>query len=274
MATSFELEIRPRSGWQPVDLHELWHYRELLGFLVWRDIAIRYRQTLLGSLWAVLQPMIGMLVFTLVFHRWAGIDGDGSPYPLFVYAGLLAWTFFANAVSFSSNSLVGNQALVSKVYFPRMLMPLGSLGAFLLDMLIGLLLLGGLLVYYGWPLSHQVVLFPVFVLGCVLAASGFSLILSALNVYFRDIKYAVPFFVQIGIFITPVFYPVAYIPDEYQGLAGLNPIAGMVEGFRYSLLGSDPHWILMGISLATCVGLFFAGLCIFRRMESRFADVI
>ncbi len=274
MVSLLEFEIKPRRGWQALNLREIWDYRGLFGFLVWRDITIRYKQTVLGSVWAVLQPLIGMLVFTLIFHRLAGIQSDGPPYPLFVYAGLVPWTFFANAVSLSSNSLVGNQQLISKVYFPRMLVPLGSIGAFLLDLLIGLLLLVGLMIYYRWSLSSHLVLLPLFVLGSFLAASGLGFILSALNVYFRDVKYAVPFFVQMGMFVTPVLYPMSYIPEDFRILMGLNPVAGMVEGFRYSLLGKPAHWGLTGISLATSIGLFFAGLYIFRRMESRFADVI
>ena len=274
MAQSLELEIRPRRGLRALDLGELWDYHELFVLLVWRDITVRYKQTLLGGLWAVLQPVLGMLVFTFVFHRLAGIQSDGVPYSLFVYAGLLPWTFFANAVSLSGNSLVNNQELISKVYFPRMLVPLGSIAAFLLDLLIGLLLLLGLMVYYRWPASLHVVWLPLFVLGSFLAACGLGLVISALNVYFRDVKHAVPFFIQMGMFVTPVLYPLSYVPEKFRVLVGLNPLAGMVEGFRYSLLGSPAHWELIGLSFATSLGLFLAGLFIFRTMESRFADVI
>src|SRR5690348_17030549 len=189
MASSFELIIRPRKGWQPVDFKEIFLYRELLGFLVWRDIKIRYRQTLLGGLWAVLQPLIAMLIFTFVFHRLAGVKSDGPPYPLFAFAGLAPWTFFSGAVSQSSNSLVTNQQLVSKVYFPRVFIPLGAVGALLVDLTLSLCLFAVLQIYYGWPVSASLVWLPVFAVGAVLAASGFGLIFSALNVSYRDVKY-------------------------------------------------------------------------------------
>jgi lipopolysaccharide transport system permease protein len=274
MALSFELVIRPRRGWQPIDFREVALYRELLGFLVWRDIKIRYRQTVLGGLWAVLQPLIAMLIFTFVFNRMAGVKSDGPPYPLFAFAGLSAWTFFSNSVSQSSNSLVGNQQLVSKVYFPRIFIPLGAVGALLLDLVFSLVLFAALMVYYRWPVSANIVLLPLFILGAILFASGAGLILSALNVTFRDVKYAVPFLVQMGLFVTPVIYPMRYIPHRLQLVIGLNPMAGVVVGFRHALLGSPASWSLMGTSLAMSIICFVSGLYIFRRMESRFADVI
>lgn len=274
MASAFELTIRPRKGWQPVDFREIFLYRELLAFLVWRDIKIRYRQTLLGGLWAVLQPLIAMLIFTFVFNRLAGVKSDGPPYPLFAFAGLAPWTFFSSAVSQSSNSLVTNQQLVSKVYFPRVFIPLGAAGALLLDLCFSLMLLGVLMLYYRWPVTSSIVLLPVFMLAAVLSASGIGLILSALNVSFRDVKYAVPFLIQMGIFVTPVIYPIRYIPQRWQLLMGLNPMAGVVLGFRHSLLGSAASWQVMGVSLAVSGLLFVSGLFIFRRMERRFADII
>jgi lipopolysaccharide transport system permease protein len=274
MASSFELIIRPRKGWQPVDFKEIFLYRELLGFLVWRDIKIRYRQTLLGGLWAVLQPLIAMLIFTFVFHRLAGVKSDGPPYPLFAFAGLAAWTFFSTAVSQSSNSLVSNQQLVSKVYFPRVFIPLGAVGALLLDLAFSLALLILMMIYYRWPISPKLFLLPVFVLGAVLSASGIGMTLSALNVSFRDIKYAVPFLVQMGIFVTPVIYPIHYVPERWQVLMGLNPMTGVVLGFRYAVLGSAASWSVMGLSLAVSIALFILGLLVFRRMERRFADII
>jgi lipopolysaccharide transport system permease protein len=271
---SFELTIRPRRGWQPVDFREIFLYRELLGFLVWRDIKIRYRQTLLGGLWAVLQPLIAMLIFTFVFHRLAGVNSDGPPYPLFAFAGLAPWTFFAASVSQSSNSLVANHQLVSKIYFPRVFIPLGAVGALLMDLIFSLCLLGVLMIHYHWHLTIHVLLLPIFMLAAILAAAGSGLILSALNVSFRDIKYAVPFLIQMGIFVTPVIYPIRYIPPRWQILMGLNPMAGVVLGFRHSLLGSEASWPVMGVSLTVSALLFIFGLFIFRRMESRFADVI
>jgi lipopolysaccharide transport system permease protein len=274
MQKSVELVLKPHSGWQPIDLGELWLRRELFQFLVWRDIKIRYKQTVLGGLWAVLQPLLPMIIFTLFFGRLAGIQTDGPPYPLFTYSGLVLWTFFANAVSQSSNSLVGNQALVSKVYFPRIFIPLASIGALLLDLLISLVLLFALMAYYDWPVSVGCLAVPFYLVGTLLASSGLGLILSALNVRFRDVKYAVPFFIQMGLFVSPVIYPLQYIPPQYQLLLGLNPMSGMIVGFRHSLLGGPVNWPLIAISTATSLGLFVAGLFIFRRTERRFADII
>ena len=274
MSTSFELTIRPRKGWQAVDFKEVVLYRELLGFLAWRDIKIRYRQTLLGGLWAVLQPLIAMVIFTFVFHRMAGVKSDGPPYPLFAFAGLAPWTFFSTSLTQSSNSLIANQQLVSKVYFPRLFIPLGAIVALLLDLALSLGLLAVLMIYYHWHLPASVFWLPVFAAGAVLTACGAGMMLSALNVSFRDVKYTVPFLVQMGIFITPVIYPVQYLPHRWQMLMGLNPMAGVVTGFRYALLGTPAPWQLMGLSLAISALLFFAGLLIFKRMENRFADVI
>lgn len=274
MASNFELVIKPRRGWQSIDLREIMLYRELLGFLIWRDIKIRYRQTALGALWAILQPLIGMVIFTVVFHRIAGIHSDGPPYPLFAFAGLIPWTFFSNGVSASSNSLISNQQLVSKVYFPRIFIPLGSIAALLLDLILSLAILFLIMVKYRWPVTSEIVWLPLFIVAAFLAASGIGLVLSALNVNFRDVKYAVPFLIQMGIFVTPVIYPIRYIPARWQTLAGLNPMAGIVLGFRAAILGGSAPWPLIDISLATSVFLFIVGLLIFRRMERRFADLI
>lgn len=274
MASSFELTIQPRKGWQPVQFKEMYLYRELLAFLIWRDIKIRYRQTLLGGLWAVLQPLIAMLIFTLVFNRLAGVKSDGPPYPLFAFAGLAPWTFFSTALGQSSNSLVTNQQLVSKVYFPRVFIPVGAVGALLVDLAFSIGMLLVLMVYYHWSITARVVLLPVFIMAAVLAASGAGLTLSALNVSFRDVKYAVPFLIQMGIFVTPVIYPIHYIPQRWQVLMGLNPMTGVVLGFRWALLGVNASWPVMGLSLAVSVTLFVVGLLVFRRMERRFADII
>src|SRR6266852_5446511 len=220
MSTTFELTIRPRKGWQAIDFKEIYLYRELLAFLIWRDIKIRYRQTLLGGLWAILQPFITMLVFTFIFNRVAGVKSDGPPYKLFAYAGLAPWTFFSTSVTQSSNSLIANQQLVSKVYFPRIFIPLGAIGALLLDLVLSLGLFAAMLAYYRWPLTTAVFWLPVFMLSAVLAAAGMGLTLSALNVSFRDVKYVVPFLVQMGLFLTPVIYPVRYVPQRLQILMG------------------------------------------------------
>ncbi len=274
MESHFELTIQPRKGWQPIDLKEVYLYRELLAFLIWRDIKIRYRQTMLGGLWAILQPLIAMLIFTFIFHRLAGVSSDEAPYPLFALAGVSAWTFFSSAVSQSSNSLIGNQQLVSKVYFPRFFIPLGAIGAFLMDLALSLVMLAVLMAWYRWPVTPAIFELPLFILGSVLSAAGLGLALSAINVSYRDVKYAVPFLLQMGIFVTPVIYPIGYIPEKWRVLVGLNPMAGMVLGFRHSILGSPASWTVMGLSLIVSVVLFVSGLLIFRRMESVFADVI
>jgi len=274
MSATFELTIRPRKGWQAIEFKEIILYREVLGFLVWRDIKIRYWQTLFGGLWAILQPLVAMLIFSFIFNRMAHVQSDGPPYKLFAYAGVAPWTFFSTSVSQSSNSLLTNQQLVSKVYFPRIFIPIGAVGALLVDLVFSLGLCGVLLLIYHWPLTAAIVWLPVFILGAFLAASGTGLILSALNVSFRDIKYAVPFLVQMGLFITPVIYPPAYIPKRFHFLLELNPMAGVVIGFRHALLGTPGSWELMGISLGVSLLLFIAGLLIFRRMENRFADII
>lgn len=274
MKSHFELTIQPRKGWQPIDFKEVYLFRELLAFLVWRDIKIRYRQTMLGGLWALLQPLIAMVVFTFIFHRLAGMESDGAPYQLFAFSGVAAWNFFATSVSQSSNSLISNQQLVSKVYFPRFFIPLGAIGAFLMDLFLSLAMLGALMIYYHWRLTWTILELPIFILGAFLASAGVGLALSAINVSYRDVKYAVPFMLQMGIFATPVIYPMRYLPHKWQVVAGLNPMAGVVVGFRHAILGSPASWSLMGLSLAVSLFLFVAGLFIFRRMETVFADVI
>jgi lipopolysaccharide transport system permease protein len=274
MSTTFELDIRPRKGWQAIDFKEIYLYWELLAFLVWRDVKIRYRQAFLGGAWALLQPFIAMLIFSFIFNRLAHVQSDGPPYKLFAFAGLVPWTFFSTSVTQSSNSLIANHQLVSKVYFPRIFIPLGSVLALLLDLTLSLGLFAVMMIYYRWPLTSAVLWLPVFLLAAILAASGTGLILSALNVSFRDVKYAVPFMVQMGLFVTPVIYPVRYVPQKWQALMGLNPMAGVVIGFRHALLGSAASWQVIGVSLATSVFLFVAGLLIFRRMENKFADII
>jgi lipopolysaccharide transport system permease protein len=274
MTKSFELLIKPSAGWRAIDWREIWLFRELFFFLVWRDVKIRYRQTALGVAWAVLQPLVLMLLFTTVFNRLGHIDSGGPPYPLFAFAGLLGWTFFANAVSASSNSLVGNQNLVSKVYFPRVFIPLGATGALAIDLVLNILLCLPLLLYYGWPVTPALLWLPLFALGTFVVASGVGFTLSALNVQFRDVKYTVPFLVQAGMFVTPVIYPVTSVPEPYRLWLGLNPMAGMVEGFRYAILGTPACWGVIGLSAAVSVALFIGGLFIFRRLERGFADLI
>lgn len=275
MASTHELVIGPRKGWQPVDLRELWEYRELLGYLVWRDIKVRYKQTFLGGLWAILQPLIGMVVFGVMFQRVSGIRGDdSSPYPLFVFAGLVLWTFFANGIALSSNSLVGSEQMIRRIYFPRILMPLGQVVALLFDLMISLIFLGGLMFYYHQRMSATVLWLPAILLGTCLTTAGMGFILSTLNVHYRDVKYALPFFTQMLLFLTPVLYPIEHVPGRLRFLLSLNPMAGMVEGFRYALLGSTVSWNLIAGSFVGAILTFVIGLFFIRRMETTFADVI
>jgi lipopolysaccharide transport system permease protein len=273
-AYTAELLIKPRRGWQPIDFKELWDFRELLGFLIWRDIKVRYKQTILGGLWAVLQPLIGTLVFGILFTTVARINTGKVPYPLFVYAGLVPWTFFATALSLSSNSLVGSEQMIRKTYLPRIMIPLAAILGLIIDMLIGFALMLPLLLYYRWPLTTSVVWLPLCILGSFLAAAGMGLTLSALNVHYRDVKYVVPFFTQMAFFLTPVIYPLRTVPKSLQFVLGLNPMAGMEEGFRHALLGTAVSFDLIWTSSAVSALVFVAGLYIFRRMERTFADLI
>jgi lipopolysaccharide transport system permease protein len=275
MSSSPELLIKPRCGWQPVDLRELWLYRELLVYLAWRDIKVRYKQTILGGLWAVLQPLIGTVIFAVLFTRVVSIKSNDCPYPLFAYSGLVCWTFFSNALQLSSNSLVGSANLISKTYFPRILIPLGTILALMLDMLIGFAVMVILVICYRWHVTFALLWLPIFIIGSFLAASGMGLLLSAWIVKYRDLRYVVPFFIQITFFVTPVVYPVNYVPSGWlRMLLGLNPMAGMVEGTRHAVLSTPLSWALVCSSTIVSGLLFVAGLYVFRRMERIFADVI
>ena len=267
--------IEPKKGWVPIDLKEIWDYRELLYFLTKRDIKVRYKQTILGGLWAVIQPAFTMLVFTLFFGRLAKVPSDGLPYPIFVYAGLLPWTYFANAVTASGNSLVGSANLITKVYFPRLMVPGSAALAGLLDFFIALFVLAALMIWYQFLPGPGFLLFPFLVALTFLCAVGVGLWLSALNVQYRDIRYAIPFLIQIWMFLSPVIYPVSLVKDKYQWLLALNPMGGVIHAYRASLLGHQPiDWPLLGLSAFMIVALFLSGLCYFRRMERVFADVV
>jgi lipopolysaccharide transport system permease protein len=274
VSSTVELLIKPRRGWQSVDVKELWLCREILLFLVWRDIKVRYKQTFLGGLWAILQPLIGTMVFGVLFTKVLPIRNEQVPYPLFVYAGLVPWTFFANALALSSNSLVNSEHMIRKTYFPRLFIPVATILALILDMLIGFTLMAVLYFCYAWPLTPSLLWLPIFIVGSFLAASGIGLILSALNVRFRDVKYLVPFFIQMAFFLTPVIYPARFVPRQLEMLLGLNPMAGMVEGIRHALLGTPVSWTLVWASTTVSTLLFVLGLHVFRRMERTFADVI
>jgi lipopolysaccharide transport system permease protein len=268
--------IEPSHGWVRLDWREIWRYRELLYFLTWRDVKIRYKQTVLGAAWAILQPAMAMVVFTVIFGRLAGLEQrtGGIPYPIYVYTGLLPWTFFAGAITASSNSLISSTNLITKIYFPRLIIPLAAVGAGLVDLGVSFTVLLGLMLYYGTPVSWQLVLVPILLAGTILAATGVGTLLSALTVAYRDFRYVVPFMIQIWMFMTPVIYPSSIVPDRWRAFFSLNPMAGLVDGFRAAFLGRPLNWVHLSLSLLTAAALFVAGVIYFRRVERRFADII
>jgi lipopolysaccharide transport system permease protein len=272
--------IRPRSGWQPVNFRELWRYRELLWFLAARDVNVRYKQTVLGVAWAVIQPLFTMIVFSVFFGRLAKIPSDGVPYPLFALTGLLPWQLFSYALTQSSNSLVNEQRLITKVYFPRLVVPLGSVLSGLADFAVAfvLLLLGiGVHIAMGGsnPIGWPILLLPLFIVFAVASALSVGLWLAALNVQYRDVRYTVPFLAQMWLFLTPIAYPSSLVPAEYRVLYGLNPMTGVVEGFRWAIVGGPaPDGGMMAASIAMASVLLIGGLFYFRRLEIKFADVV
>lgn len=269
------LVIEPSRGWVGLKLKELWEYRELVYFLVWRDVKVRYKQTALGAAWAVIQPLFSMLVFTVVFGKLAKMPSDGIPYPLFSYAALLPWNYFAQGLSSSSDSLVGSANLIRKVYFPRLAIPVAAVCGGVVDFLIafGVLLL--MMGYFGVSPTANVMWLPGFLLLAVVTALGVGLWLSALNVQYRDVKYTVPFLVQFWMYATPIVYPSSLLPEPWKTLYGVNPMAGVVEGFRWALLGvKTPPGAMLWVSVAAAVLLLVSGAYFFRRMEKTFADVV
>jgi lipopolysaccharide transport system permease protein len=266
--------IERSRGWVSLRLGELWTYRELLYFLVWRDVKVRYKQTALGAAWAVLQPLLTMIVLTVFFGRLAKIPSNGVPYPLFVYTALLPWQLFAFALTESANSLVGNQSLITKIYFPRLIVPLASVLAGLVDFGISFVVLLILMLYYGIAPTATIVVLPLFIILAVATALSVGLWLSALNVQFRDVRYTIPFLTQFWLFATPVAYPSSLVPERWRVWYGLNPMAGVVEGFRWALLGkARSPGTLLWVSVLVVVLLLIGGLAYFRRMESTFADI-
>lgn len=256
-------------------LSELWRARELLYFLAWRDVAVRYKQAVIGVAWAIIQPLFTMLIFTFFFGRLAKVPSGGVPYPLFSYTALVLWTYFATTISQAGNSLIGNANLITKVYFPRLLLPTGSALAGLLDLAIGLVFLAVMLVYYGTAPSWWLLIAPLFIIQMVVFALGASMLLAALNVRYRDIKYAIPFGLQLLMFVTPIIYPVQFVPRQFQGIASLNPMAGIVEGFRASVLpGYALDGSLIATSLVGTLAVFALGATYFIKTERMFADVV
>jgi lipopolysaccharide transport system permease protein len=269
------IHIKPRKGWQLIDFRELKEYRDLLYFLVLRDIKVKYKQTVLGGFWAVIQPFCSMILFSLFFGNLAKIPSDGIPYPIFSYTALVAWSYFAHSVSNASSSLIGNTSLISKVYFPRIIIPLTPGVAGLLDFLIAFIVLIGMMFYFGIFPTTYVLALPFLVILMMITGSGVGMILGALNAKYRDIGYATPFLVQLWMFASPIVYPASLIPEKYRFLYGLNPMTGIIEGFRSALLGTTPFpSLLICLSTLISISLFLLGLFYFKQMERYFADIL
>jgi homopolymeric O-antigen transport system permease protein len=267
--------IEPPRRWEALELREFWRYRELLYFLTWRDVKVRYKQTAIGAAWAILQPFLTMVVFSVIFGSLIQVPSDGVPYPIFSYAALLPWTFFAGALTRSGNSLVYDANLVSKVYFPRMILPFAAVLSLLVDFAIAFIILLGMMLFYGIVPGATVITLPLFLLLAFMTSLGIGLWLSALNVKYRDIAYIIPFLAQLWLFVTPVAYPGTIIPEHWRFLFSLNPMVAVVEGFRWALLGQQGvqgEFILL--STMVVLALFIGGLFFFRRMEAEFADVV
>jgi lipopolysaccharide transport system permease protein len=267
--------IEPSRGWAALRLADVWAYRELLYFLIWRDIKIRYKQTVLGAGWAILQPFFTMVIFSIFFGRLAQMPSDGVPYPIFAYAALVPWTFFANGLTQAVNSVVGGSSLIKKVYFPRIILPIAAVLAGVIDFLFAFAVLVGMALYYGVLPSWRLLTLPCFVAMVVMAALSVALWLSALNVQYRDIRYIAPFIVQVWLFATPIAYPSSLLSEPWRTVYGLNPMVGVVEGFRWALLGTGtgPGPMIV-VSSLVCLALLVGGAYYFRRVERTFADVI
>lgn len=273
------IRIRPTRGWVNLQLRAVWEYRELLYFLVWRDVKVRYKQTALGVLWIVLQPVVSMVVFSLLFGELLKVPSGGVPYPVFAYAALLPWNYFAGSLTRSSGSLVNSANLITKVYFPRLIIPISGVLSGLVDFAVAFVVLIGLALYYGIALTPALLWLPLFLLLAVLTALGFGLWLAALNVRYRDVGYLVPFLVQLWMYVTPVIYGSTLIPERYRFLLALNPMTGVVEGFRWALLGSAAPAAEMsvwtfGVSLAVVAVVLVSGAVFFRSTERTFADIV
>lgn len=269
------VKIRPSRGWIAINWAELWEYRELLYFLTWRDLKVRYKQTVLGVAWAIIQPFFTMVVFSIFFGRLAGVPSNGIPYPVFTYCALLPWQLFASVLGESSNSVVANERLITKVYFPRLIIPMATVAAALVDFAISFVVLLGLMLFYGIVPTWAIVTLPLFLLMAMATALGVGLWLSALNVQYRDVRYTIPFLIQFWLFATPVAYPSSLVPEAWRALYGLNPMAGVVEGFRWALLGQTgtSPWLL-AVSVGVVIAILASGLFYFRRVEKGFADVV
>lgn len=269
------LRIQPSNGWVSLKLHELWQYRELLYFLVWRDIKVRYKQTALGATWAIIQPFFTMVIFSLVFGRLTKVPSDGVPYPIFSFAALVPWTLFAHGLTHASDSLVSSANLIRKVYFPRLAIPIAVVLSGIVDFALAFMVLLGMMLYYGMVPTIALLWLPLFLLLILTTSLAVGLWLSAMNVQFRDVRYAVPFLVQFWFFATPIVYPSSLLPEPWRTLYGINPMAGVVESFRWALLGTDTApGRMISLSALIALALLVGGAFYFRRMEKTFADKV
>lgn len=266
--------IKSEAAGVQLNLGELWRYRELLYFLTLRDIKVRYKQTLMGVAWVIIQPLATVLIFTLVFNRFVRLDTGPLPYPLFALSGLLLWLFFANAVTNSTHSLVSNANLITKVYFPRMFIPAASVGAGLVDLSVAFVLLIALCFYYGVALTLQILLLPVFVVMMAVLALGVGLLAAAVTVKYRDLRHALPFIIQLWMFASPVIYPASIVPERWKWLVIINPVAGIIEGFRAAITGRPFDWMHISVSLVITLVVLAGAIYVFRRFEDTFADVV
>lgn len=266
--------IRPLRGWVPINLREIWAYRELLYFLTWRDVKVRYKQTVLGFAWAILQPFLMMIVFSLFFGNLLDVPSEDIPYPLFSYAALLPWTLFAQGINRSSGSLVDNVSMIQKIYCPRLLVPVSGILTPVVDFAIAFIILIGMMFYYGYTPTVRIFMIIPLLLLALSTALGVGLWLSAINVRYRDVKYTIPFLVQLWLFASPVVYSSSLLPERFQTIYGLNPMAGVIEGFRWALLGTDPPGSLLMVSVLIVITVLISGAFYFRRMEKTFADVV
>jgi ABC-type polysaccharide/polyol phosphate export systems, permease component len=266
--------IEPRNSWAAINLRDLWTYRELFYFLIWRDVKVRYKQTVIGIIWVVLQPLLMTLIFTIFMTRLARVPSGGLPYALLVFAGLLPWTFFSTAVAGSGASLVTNAQLITKVYFPRMIIPGAAIGGRLLDFAVGLIMLLVMMIYYGVRPTGGLLLLPPLIVLITLFSWGFGMWMSAVNVKYRDTGIILPVLIQLWMFVSPVAYPVSLIPEQWRWLYFLNPLAGIIEGFRAAVLGLQINWPALAYAALFAVVLFFYSAYAFRRMEKTFADII
>jgi lipopolysaccharide transport system permease protein len=275
MSVATTLRIAPSKGWVSLKLKELWEYRELLHFLIWRDLKVRYKQTALGAAWAIIQPFFTMVVFSLFFGRLAKVPSDNIPYPIFSFAALVPWTFFANGLTQSSNSLVGSANLITKVYFPRLTIPIASVLSGIVDFVLAFAVLLVMMIYYRMVPTINVLWLPLFLLLALIASLGVGLWLSALNVEYRDVRYVVPFITQFWLFVTPIAYPSSLLKEPWHTLYGLNPMVGVVEGFRWALLGTKTApGPIIAVSSGAAVLILITGAYYFRRMEKTFADIV